>query len=92
MKFVLLINLKLLTNANSFLLNIAEHEKSDGNEYTVSFFTENKAWQFIHSLYKGDNLNEMRNNKEIDFLKFCLSWGFTAQSTQWGHVERGQFT
>ena len=22
----------------------------------------------------------------------CLSWGFTAQSTQWGHVERGQFT
>ena len=21
-----------------------------------------------------------------------LSWGFTAQSTQWGHVERGQFT
>ena len=26
MKFVLFINLKLLTNANSFLLNIAEHE------------------------------------------------------------------
>ena len=26
-------------------------------------------------------------------LKFvCLCWGFTAQSTQWGHVERGQFT
>ena len=23
---------------------------------------------------------------------FCLCWGFTAQSTQWGHVERGQFT
>ena len=22
----------------------------------------------------------------------CLCWGFTAQSTQWGHVERGQFT
>ena len=21
-----------------------------------------------------------------------LCWGFTAQSTQWGHVERGQFT
>ena len=28
MKFALLINLKLLTIANSFLLNIAEHEKS----------------------------------------------------------------
>ena len=24
--------------------------------------------------------------------KICLCWGFTAQSTQWGHVERGQFT
>ena len=23
---------------------------------------------------------------------FCLCWGFTAQSTQWGHVERSQFT
>ena len=23
---------------------------------------------------------------------FCLYWGFTSQSTQWGHVERGQFT
>ena len=22
----------------------------------------------------------------------CLFWGFTAQSIQWGHVERGQFT
>ena len=22
----------------------------------------------------------------------CLCWGFTAQSTQLGHVERGQFT
>ena len=22
----------------------------------------------------------------------CLCWGFTVQSTQWGHVERGQFT
>ena len=22
----------------------------------------------------------------------CLCWGFMAQSTQWGHGERGQFT
>ena len=28
----------------------------------------------------------------IYFSLFCLCWGFTAQSTQWGHVERGQFT
>ena len=25
-------------------------------------------------------------------LFVCLCWGFTAQSTQWGHVECGQFT
>ena len=24
-------------------------------------------------------------------MSLCLWWGFTAQSTQWGHVERGQF-
>ena len=33
MKFVLLINLKLLTTANSFLLNIAEHEIFSSNKY-----------------------------------------------------------
>ena len=33
MKFVLLINLKLLTNENSFLLNIAEHENFSANKY-----------------------------------------------------------
>ena len=26
------------------------------------------------------------------YLFVCLCWGFTAQSTQWGHVEHGQFT
>ena len=24
--------------------------------------------------------------------KICLCWSFMAQSTQWGHVERSQFT
>ena len=33
MKFVLQINLKLLTIANSFLLNIAEHENFSANKY-----------------------------------------------------------
>ena len=33
MKFALLINLKLLTIANSFLLNIAEHENFSANKY-----------------------------------------------------------
>ena len=41
--------------------------------------------------------NKKQTNKT--FLKFsitikvvCLCRGFTAQSTQWGYVERGQFT
>ena len=33
MKFILLINLKLLTTANSFLLNTAEHQNSSANKY-----------------------------------------------------------
>ena len=33
MKIVLLINLKLLTTTNCFLLNIAEHENFSANEY-----------------------------------------------------------
>ena len=33
MKFVLLINLKLLTIANSFLQNIDEHDNFSANDY-----------------------------------------------------------
>ena len=33
MKFILLMNLKLLTTANSFLLSIAEHENFSANQY-----------------------------------------------------------
>ena len=29
---------------------------------------------------------------DSDCLFVCLCRGFTAQSTQWGHVEHGQFT
>ena len=41
-KFFLLINLKLLTNANSFLLNIAEHENFSANKYENA----NYCWHF----------------------------------------------
>ena len=33
MKFFMLLNLKLLTMPNSFLLNMAEHENVSANEY-----------------------------------------------------------
>ena len=42
MKFVQLINLKLLTIANSFLLNIAEHVIFSANEYENANF----CWHF----------------------------------------------
>ena len=31
-------------------------------------------------------------DREERGTRIVLCWGFTAQSTQWGHVERGQFT
>ena len=37
MKLVLLINIKLLTTANSFFLNIAEHENFSANKYEMAF-------------------------------------------------------
>ena len=39
MKFVLLINLKLLTISNSFLLNISELENFSANKYENLLFT-----------------------------------------------------
>ena len=42
MKFVLLMNIKLLTIANSFLRNIDEHEKFSANKYENA----NYSWHF----------------------------------------------
>ena len=42
MKFVQLINLKLLAIANSFLLNIADHENFSANKYENA----NYCWHF----------------------------------------------
>ena len=42
MEFVQLINLKLLTIANAFLLNIAEHEIFSDNKYENA----NYCWHF----------------------------------------------
>ena len=46
-KIVLLINLKLLTIANSFLLNIAEHEIFSANRYENA----NYRWHFENANY-----------------------------------------
>ena len=59
---------------------------------------------FCSPVFAGINMNFMqtailRNGSLLHvkskFCRFCrkyLCWGFTAQSTQWGHVERGHFT
>ena len=45
----------------------------------------------IYSIYhKRVNILNLFYN--IQRFCLCLCWGFTAQSTQWDHVERGQFT
>ena len=35
-------------------------------------------------------MDHFKDKDGKEFVSLC--WGFTAQSTQWGHVERGQFT
>ena len=42
MKFFMLINLKLLTMPNYFLLNIAEHENFSANKYENAIY----SWHF----------------------------------------------
>ena len=43
MKFVLLVNLKLLIIANSFMLSVAEHENFSANKYENA---NNYCWHF----------------------------------------------
>ena len=51
MKFFLLINLKLPTTANSFLLNVAEHEIFSANKYENA----NKHEIFFANKYENAN-------------------------------------
>ena len=41
---------------------------------------------------KKTKKNDVTQSNSQETANVCLCWGFTAQSTQWGHVERGQFT
>ena len=62
--------------------------KTTADDIYKHFSPENKLWQFMQILSWGDKLHEML---KPTFWKI-LYWSFTAQSTQWGHIERGQFT
>ena len=61
MKFSLLINLKLLIIANSFLLNIAEHEIFSVNKYENA----NNRWHFHIYL-----LRKFQCSAELSMKKF----------------------
>ena len=60
-----------------------------------SIFTSVDLKFHVVNFSRGNRRFYFRGYKQPRKLKtreFCLCWGFTAQSTQWGHVERGQFT
>ena len=42
--------------------------------------------------YNKTSVTSRNSDQPVHTPSICLCWGFTAQSTQWGHVERGQFT
>ena len=47
--------------------------------------------QFFLKKYRKENIF-WRWKRAVTPKIICLCWGFMAQSTKWGHVERGQFT
>ena len=61
MKFVLLSNLKLLSIANSFLLNIAEHENFSANKYENA----NYCWHFIFISRENFMLSWVEHEKKF---------------------------
>ena len=63
MKFVRLIDLKLLTIANSSLLNIAEHEVFSAYKYEKA----NKSWHF-HIYFRMAYITKTLFKKQILFL------------------------
>ena len=62
MEFALLINLRLLTIANSFLLNIAEHENFSCNKY------ENANYIGIFIFITRENFMPSRVKHEKSFI------------------------
>ena len=59
----------------------ANYKKISANTKMKDFFMKPNPWS-----------NQMLVKVTVNKTWICLCWGFTAQSTQWGHVERGQFT
>ena len=73
--------------------------------YWYQIFTLGPSTSIVRNTYKTKHKQKETESKEGCNWRWpqcqhknkkpwqvCLCWGFTAQSTQWGHVERGWFT
>ena len=58
---------------------------------SLSFFELDKKWNDFYRISELMLPTLIQRHDKNHFI-FCVCWGFTAQSTQWGHVERSQFT
>ena len=58
--------------------------------FTVEVSAKFTALGFLYKLYSTNHPHPPPSHPRPCFV--CLCWGFTAQSTQLGHVERCQFT
>ena len=78
MKFVLLINLKLQTIANFFLLNIAEHEKFSAKKY------ENANYSIVAFSYllaeKISSCSAELSKKKVLYPRACSKSSFADKS------------
>ena len=63
-------------------------DSCDSYDLTISI----KKTEVVYQPAPGKPYKEPTITVKGKRLQVCLCWGFTAQSTQWGHVERGQFT
>ena len=68
----------LIGKFRQFLTELYAHDTIMAGYYRFTFY-----FDWVEILWPS---------QPIMVMFVCLCWGFTAQSTQWGHVERGQFT
>ena len=75
MKFVLLVNLKLLTIANYFLLNIAEHEHSSANKKIMlyNFGTRSKGTNYDY-WSSVSIVSHPKPDAKISDITACRRW------------------
>ena len=75
----------LMETSGTFHVNWKESCGNVLSTRQVNGVTKQKSWNRKFAWLPNKWINSF-------YYFLCLCWGFTAQSTQWGHVERGQFT